>query len=117
MGPIVDFNDCNDLDISSLQISDTDTKDEALNNSGYYSAEPDEDTPNTVIWDFEQHEVPKSQEEKEDDMSDNNEKIVIQEEGNLQNELGGICTFVEMNEKVTQLLTLGPDASLEGMAG
>jgi hypothetical protein len=86
-----------------------------LNDSGYCSAEPDEDTQNTVIWDFEQHETPSFQ-EKEDDVSDNDEKIVTREECYLQNELSGICTFVEMNEKVTYSLALGPDASLEGLA-
>jgi hypothetical protein len=113
-GPNVTFNDV-DVDLSSLQISDTDTKEESLNDSGYCSAEPDGDTTNQVTWDFEQHEAP-AFEEQEDNFSDNDEKIVAKEEGYFQDELGGICTFVEMNEKVTQLLALGPDASLEGLA-
>jgi hypothetical protein len=112
-GPNITFNDV-DVDLSSLQVSDTDTKDESLNDSGYYSAEPDEDITNQVTWDFEQYEAP-AFEEREADFSDSDEKIVT-EGGYFQDKLGRICTFVKTNKEVTQLLALGPDASLEGLA-
>lgn len=49
------------MDISSLQISDMEAKDESLNDSGYSSAEPDEpdeEIQKELTWDFEYPDVP-----------------------------------------------------------
>ncbi|RDI79338.1 pH-response regulator protein palF/RIM8 [Venturia inaequalis] len=59
-GPSIEFIDA-DMDISSLQISDMEAKDESLNDSGYSSAEPDEpdeEIQKELTWDFEYPDVP-----------------------------------------------------------
>lgn len=116
-GPSVELTD---IDISNLQISDLEAKEESLNDSGYSSAEPDEpdeEIQKQVLWDFEDHEVPTfpPDEEEEHDLN-NGEQNKTKDERFLQDEPTGIYTFVKLNDKVSEMLALGPDDKMELMA-
>jgi hypothetical protein len=109
-GPNIDFNAS---DLSSLQISDTDTKDETLNNDGYSGAKPDDEIYHNVFWDFELYQVPTFEEEEG---LNNGEEVDRKDEDLFESELGGICTFSERNDKVSKMMALGTDAKLEVLA-
>lgn len=109
MGPDININD---IDLSSLQISEAETKDES-NDSGYSSADTDDETQHKAICDFKSRQVPTF--EEEDELNEEDMEVDSKDEDLFENELGGICTFVQINDKVSEILALGPDAKLEGM--
>lgn len=90
-----------------------------MNDSGYSSAEPDEpdeQIQEQVVWDFESPDVPTFPPEEEEHDGDNGEQTSMENESFCQDGTAGICTLMEMNEKVGDMLAPGKDAKMELMA-